>query len=343
MKLIVQIPCLNEAETLPAVVRGIPRVIDGIDVVEVMVLDDGSTDGTSEVAAALGVDHIQRNVSNIGLARSFQRALEAGLAAGADIIVNIDGDNQYAGSSIPDLVRPIIDGKADIVVGDRRPGKNEDFSATKRLLQRVGSAVVRMLSRVDVADAVSGFRAYSRDAALRTTVITTFSYTTETLIHAGRTGLTVASVPVETNRVERPSRLFKSMPQFLRRQGLTMLRAFTMYSPLRVFGALGLVMGLLGTVPIVRFLYFYAIGEGDGHVQSLMLGAMFFALGYVTVVIALLSDTIATNRQLLEHTLTRLRQIDLRLNEQEAASKEEAGSELEDTRHAPQAFRGAAE
>jgi glycosyltransferase involved in cell wall biosynthesis len=311
VKLIVQIPCYNEAKTLPQVVAEIPRSIAGIDAIEVLVVDDCSTDGTSDAARTAGVDHIVRNTSNLGLARSFQRGLQACLARGADIIVNTDGDNQYAGGSIPAIVRPILDGEADVVVGDRSPADRVDFSVPKRLLQRTGSAVVRRLSGLDVSDAVSGFRAYSRKAALSTNVMTTFSYTTETLIHAGRKGLTVVSVPVRTNPTPRPSRLFKSMPGFLSQQIVTIVRSYTMYSPLRMFSALALAMLLVGVVPILRFLYFYLSGEGGGHVQSLILGSMFFILGYITLVIALLSDTIATNRQLLESTLERIRRIEL--------------------------------
>jgi glycosyltransferase involved in cell wall biosynthesis len=316
LKLIIQIPCYNEAETLPAVLADIPRRIDGIDEIEILVIDDGSSDGTAELARSLGVDHVLRNTTNLGLARSFQRGLHACLRLGADIVVNTDGDNQYWGGSIPDLVRPIVEGRADVVIGDRRPGERADFSLFKRRLQRIGSWAVRRLSGVAVADAVSGFRAYSREAALSTNVITKFSYTIETLIHAGRRGLAVVSVPVRSGRTDRPSRLFKSIPSFLQNQLITIVRSYTMYRPLRMFGLLGLVMSLVGLFPILRFLYFYAIGDGGGHVQSLILGGMFFALGYVTLVIALLSDTIATNRQMLEATLERVRSMELAIGAQ---------------------------
>lgn len=315
LKVIVQIPCYNEAATLPAVLREIPRDIPGVGTVEVQVIDDGSTDDTVLVAEFGGADHIIRQKGNKGLARSFQAGIDHALAQGADIIVNTDGDNQYCGSSIPDLVRPIVEGRADIVLGDRQPGRNAEFSPLKRLLQRLGSRVVKSLADIDVPDAVTGFRAYSRDAALSITVMTRFSYTVETLIHAGQRGMTVASVPVKTNAATRPSRLFRSMKQFLARQVVTMLRSCAMYRPLSTFMALGLLMATIGALPVLRFLYFYAIGEGDGHVQSLVLGGVLLLAGYFTVVIAFLSDTIATNRRLTEETLIRLRRLEMAARE----------------------------
>ncbi|MEM9371217.1 MAG: glycosyltransferase family 2 protein [Pseudomonadota bacterium] len=311
MKLIIQIPCYNEAETLPRVLADIPDSLPGIDTIETLIIDDGSTDGTPDVARELGVTHIVENTGNIGLARSFQRGLNAALAAGADVIVNTDGDHQYAGSSIGDLIMPVVEGRADVVVGDRQTAKSEEFSALKRYLQGLGSSVVRRLSGLDIADAVSGFRAYSRQAAMGTNVLSTFSYTTETLIQAGRRGLIVTSVPVATNPSTRPSRLMRSLAGFILKQIVTILRAYIMYRPLRVFGTLAAIMIVIGLVPILRFLYFYLIGEGDGHVQSLILGTMFFSLGYLTFVVALLSDVTASNRQLLESTLERVRRIEL--------------------------------
>lgn len=311
MKLIVQIPCYNEAQTLPQTVADIPRRIPGVDVVEILIIDDGSSDGTPEVARAIGVDHIIHNMANLGLARTFQRGINACLERGADIIVNTDGDNQYQGASIPDLIRPILERRADVVIGDRRPHENPEFSALKRRLQKLGSTVVKALAGIEAADAVSGFRAYSRDAAIGINVMTTFSYTTETLIHAGRKGLTVLSVPVGTNAKTRESRLFKSMGGFVKKQLVTMLRAFTMYQPLTAFAVIGAVMLLIGAIPILRFLYFFLIGDGAGRVQSLILGSMFFVTGYLTLIIALLSDTIATNRQLLENTLERVKRMEL--------------------------------
>ncbi len=311
MKLIVQIPCYNEADTLAGVVDDIPRQIEGIDEVEILVIDDGSTDGTAEIARQLGVDHIISNVGNIGLARTFERGLNAALAAGADIIVNTDGDNQYRGTSIPALINPILEGRADVVVGDRNTSASTEFSWLKKRLQRAGTHVVRRLSGLDVNDAVSGFRAYSRKAAMQTNVLSSFSYTTETLIQAGRRGQKIVSVAVETNPSTRPSRLAKSMLGFVARQVFTIVRAYIMYRPLRAIGLLAAVMMLIGTLPILRFLWFYFSGDGDGHVQSLVLGSMFFILGYLTLMIAILADIIASNRRLIEMTLERVRKLEL--------------------------------
>ncbi|WP_164155608.1 glycosyltransferase family 2 protein [Sandarakinorhabdus rubra] len=310
VKLVIQIPCYNEAETLPVVLAELPRAIAGVDVIETQVIDDGSTDDTVAVAQRHGVHHIVRNKGNKGLARTFQNGIENALSSGATIIVNTDGDNQYSGASIPDLIRPILEGRADIVIGDRKPGENREFSLLKRLLQKFGTRVVRSLAGVDVTDAVSGFRAYSREAALSINVMTSFSYTTETLIHAGQKGLTVVSVPVAVNPVTRPSRLFKSMGAFLRKQLVTIMRSYVMYRSLSAFLLLGMAMLLIGAVPVIRFLYFYLIGQGDGHVQSLVLGGVFLLAGYLTIVIAFLSDSIATNRRLTENILVRVRRIE---------------------------------
>ncbi|WP_171126743.1 MULTISPECIES: glycosyltransferase family 2 protein [unclassified Ruegeria] len=314
MKLIVQIPCYNEAETLPAVLADIPKEIPGVDSIEVQVIDDGSTDGTSEIARENGATYVLRNRGNKGLARSFQVGIDHALQAGADIIVNTDGDNQYSGLSIPDLVAPILRKEADIVVGDRKPGENAEFSTLKRLLQRFGTSVVRRLAGIDVTDAVSGFRAYTREAALTINVMTKFSYTTETLIHAGQTNLKIASVPVNVNPVERPSRLFTSMGGFLRKQATTILRSYTMYRPLSAFLTIGLVMLIIGTIPVLRFLFYYFTGDGEGRVQSLILGGVFILAGYITMIIALLSDAIATNRRLTEQVLSRMRELELRID-----------------------------
>ncbi|MEQ8900587.1 MAG: glycosyltransferase family 2 protein [Roseovarius sp.] len=310
LKVIVQIPCYNEAKTLPAVLADIPEIIEGVGPVEIQVIDDGSDDDTIEVARRHGVHHILQQKGNKGLARSFQAGIEHALRLGADIIVNTDGDNQYCGRSIPDLVRPIAEKRADIVLGDRRPGESPHFSPFKRLLQRVGSRLVRALSGIDASDAVTGFRAYSRDSALSITVMTRFSYTVETLIHAGQRGLTVISVPVETNAPTRPSRLAPSKRHFVSRQVVTMFRSCLMYRPLRTFLIAGIAMSIVGLVPILRFLWFYAIGAGDGHVQSLVLGGVLLLAGYFTVIVAFLSDIVGTNRKLTEETLIRLRRIE---------------------------------
>lgn len=313
VKLVIQIPCYNEEETLPDVLSSMPRAIDGVDQIEVLVIDDGSSDRTVEVARAHGATVIS-NRANRGLARTFQKGIEQALQSGADIIVNTDGDNQYDASSIPDLIRPILSGGADIVVGDRGAGSNRDFSLAKRFLQRVGSRTVKMLASADVPDAVSGFRAYSREAALSINVLTSFSYTTETLIHAGQRGFSIASVPVKVNKVERPSRLFTSIPSFVAKQGTTIVRSFVMYRSLRAFVALGLILSLIGAIPVIRFLYYYAIGQGEGHIQSLILGGVFMLAGYLTAVMALLSDVVATNRKLIEETLKRVRKIEMKID-----------------------------
>ena len=315
MKLIVQIPCLNEAETLPRTVADIPRKIPGIDAVEILVLDDGSTDETADVARALGVDHIVRNRRTMGLARSFRRALDASLRAGADIIVNTDGDNQYVGADIPKLVAPILAGTADIVVGDRETGRLAHFSPVKKLLQRAGSGVVQRLAGMDVPDTVSGFRAISREAAFQLNIVSAFSYTTEMVIQAGKKRLAVASVPIRTNPHTRPSRLAQGIPHFVARSSSTMVRTYAMYQPLRVFFYIGGVLCLLGLFPIVRFLYFYASGSGAGHIQSLVIGGSLLVMGFLAWMIGLVADLIAVNRNLLETVLERLRRIEPREGE----------------------------
>lgn len=309
-KLIVQIPCLNEAETLPETIAAIPRTIPGISRVEVLVIDDGSSDDTGAVARAHGADHVIRNCTNKGLAFSFQRGLDACLARGADIIVNTDGDNQYRGEDISRLVEPVLAGHADMAVGDRRTGEISHFSPLKKRLQRIGSGFVRRMSGTDVADAVSGFRAFSADAARSLTVRSSFSYTTETLIQAGKKNLTIVSVPVRTNRVDRPSRLFRSIPQFLMRSGQTMLRVYAMYEPLRIFLWAGLMLMGLGALPVLRFLIHYALGDGSGMVQSLILGAVLFLMGTLSVMFALIADLVAYNRQLIELTLEKVRRLE---------------------------------
>lgn len=317
MKLIVQIPCYNEEATLTQTVADIPRSIADIDVVEVLVIDDGSTDGTVELARRIGVDHIVSNTTNKGLARSFATGIEACLERGADIIVNTDGDNQYAGHCIPDLVRPILEGRADIVIGDRNTDGISHFSTSKKLMQRIGSAVVRNLTGLAVGDAVSGFRAYSREAAFGINVFSDFSYTVETLIQAGSQRKTVVSVPVDTNPKTRDSRLFNSLLSFLKKQSVTIIRSFTMYRSLRVFSFVSLCLFIIGVIPVVRFFIYFLMGDSDGKIQSLVLGGVFITLGYVTFVLALLADATATNRRLLEATLERMRKLSLRLDDHE--------------------------
>ena len=311
MKLIVQIPCYNEEQTLPETVADIPRQIDGIDEVEILVVDDGSRDNTVQVAREIGVDHVIRNKRNIGLARSFRKGLDACLVRGADIIVNTDGDNQYAGADIPKLVQPILEGRADMVIGDRETNKIPHFSPLKKFLQYLGSGAVRKLAGIWVPDTVSGFRAFSREAAIRINVVSSFSYTIETVIQAGKRHLTVQSVAVRTNPKTRDSRLFKSIPHFVQNSLGTMVRMYAMYQPLRVFFYLGSVLTIIGTLPIIRFLFFYLAGSGDGHLQSLLLGSVLVILGFITFMIGLVADLISFNRQLMEMTLERVRRMEL--------------------------------
>ncbi|PQA87908.1 glycosyltransferase family 2 protein [Hyphococcus luteus] len=320
-KLIIQIPCLNEAETIAATIAELPRAINGVDVIEILVIDDGSTDGTAEAAKAAGADHVVCNGGNRGLAQSFQRGLDAALRLGADIIVNTDGDNQYCGADVAALVRPVLDNKADIVVGDRQTDAIEHFSPLKKRLQKAGSGVVSALANAEIADAVSGFRAFSRQAAMGMTVRSSFSYTTETLIQAGRRRLRIASVPVRTNKVERPSRLFRSIPHFLMRTGRTMLRAYAMYEPLKIFALLGLAMMVMGAVPVVRFLIHYFAGDGEGMIQSLIIGGVIMMIGAVSAMFALIADLVAYNRQLLELTLERVRKIEYAMEGRDASKK----------------------
>ncbi len=318
IKLIIQIPCFNEEHTLPATIGDFPDKIDGIDIIETLIIDDGSTDRTIEVAKELGVNHIIHNTNNLGLARSFQKGLDACLDFGADIIVNTDGDNQYAGCDIPKLVKPIIDGNAEIVIGDRQTHKIKHFSVFKKFLQKLGSRVVRQLSGTSVPDVVSGFRAISRDAALRLNIISPYSYTIEMVIQAGKKNMAITHVPISTNAKTRESRLFKSIPNFINQQLSSMIRMYAMYEPLRVFFSIGLMLSFIGVLPIVRFLYFYFTGDGDGHLQSLVLGGVLLILGFITFMIGLVADLISFNRQLTEITLEKVRKIEL----QQRADKE---------------------
>ncbi len=321
VKLVIQIPCLNEAETIAATVADLPKAIDGVSQIEILIIDDGSTDDTVAAARAAGAHHVISNGANRGLAQSFQRGLDAALRLGADIIVNTDGDNQYHGADIAALVRPILDNKADIVVGDRRTETIEHFSPLKKHLQKAGSGLVSALANADVADAVSGFRAFSRDAAMGVTVRSSFSYTTETLIQAGRRRMRIASVPIRTNKVERPSRLFRSIPQFLVRTGRTMLRAYAMYEPLKIFALLGIALMFMGAAPVVRFVIHYLAGDGEGMIQSLIIGGVIMLIGAISAMFALIADLVAYNRQLLELTLERVRKIEYELDTQRHASK----------------------
>ena len=307
MKLIIQIPCFNEAQVLPQTIACLPRSLPGIDTIEFLVIDDGSTDRTAEVAQTLGVHHVLRLPQHSGLAIAFTRGLESCLEHGADIIVNTDADNQYDASCIQSLIEPILKGQAEIVVGDRGVATLSIFSPTKRFLQRVGSWVLSKAAGLPVPDATSGFRAFSREAALHTLVVSNYSYTLETLIQAGAHKMSIAYIPVRTNPPLRPSRLIKNLPVYLTYSGSTIIRAYTMYRPLRVFSAIGIGLIILGVIPGIRFLYFHLTGNGSGHVQSLILSAILLIVGFQVILIGLLADLIGFNRKILEEVLYRLR------------------------------------
>ncbi len=311
MKLIVQIPCYNEEQTLPQTYADIPKIIEGIDKVEVLIIDDGSTDRTIEVAQELGVDHIVINKRNMGLARSFRRGIDECLRQGADIIVNTDGDNQYAGWDIAKLVKPVLEDKADIVIGDRETHKIAHFSKGKKFMQWFGSGIVRKLAGIWVPDTVSGFRAISRESAIKLNVLSSFSYTIEMVIQAGKRDMKIISVPVETNEKTRESRLFKSIPSFITRQVTTIVRMYAMYQPLKVFFIMGSLLTLAGLVPIVRFLYFYFTTGGAGHLQSLVLSGVLILMGFVAFLGGLIADLISFNRQLLEMNLEKVKRLEL--------------------------------
>lgn len=309
MKVVIQVPCFNEAEHLGAVLDDLPRSMPGADTVTVLVIDDGSTDGTSDVARAHGADPVIRHPRNRGLAAAFAHGLQAALELGADVVVNTDGDHQYRGDDVLRLVQPILDGRADMVVGDRQVDTIPHFSRVKKWLQKTGSLVVRWASRTSVPDATSGFRAFSREAALRLEIFSTYTYTLETLIQAGRKGLTVMSVPVTTNPILRRSRLVRSVPGYVLRSAVTILRVFLMYEALRVFLILGAIPFIGGLLLLARFLYFYLIGDGTGHVQSLIVAAILVVLGFQTFLLGLLGDLIAKNRHLNEETNYRLKRM----------------------------------
>ena len=310
-KLIIQIPCLDEALTLPETVRDLPRDIPGIDIIEFLVIDDGSADETTTVARACGVDHIVSLRRTRGLAAAFTTGIDACLKLGADFIVNTDGDNQYFGQDIPALVGPLIRGEADIVIGDRNVRALASMSPSKRFLQRLGSWVVRQVSNTRVPDTTSGFRAYTREAALRMTIVSEFSYTLESIIQAGKKRMAIAHVPVRTNLRTRPSRLFRSIWAYLKQSGSTIVRIYTMYEPLKVFTSIGLLTFAGGLATSARFLYFYFTSGGAGHLQSLLLAAVLLIVGFQIMLMGLVADVISANRKLLEDLLYRMRSLEL--------------------------------
>ncbi len=312
MKLVIQIPCLNEEETLPATLADLPKRVAGVDAIEVLVVNDGSTDRTAEVAKSHGAARVVSFATNQGLSKAFAAGLDAALRMGADVIVNTDADGQYPGASIADLVRPILEGRADIVVGDRRTDTVAHFSWTKRRLQKLGSWVVRWISGTDVPDATSGFRAFSREAALRLNIVSSFSYTLETIIQAGKRGMAVAHVPVAARRVERPSRLFRSNRHFIRQQAATILRITVMYEPLKTFAVLSALPFFVALALGARFLYYYFSSSAGaaGHVQSLIAMAVLFTLSGLLMVLGILADLIYGSRRLVEEALYRARKME---------------------------------
>lgn len=310
MKLIIQIPCYNEAETLEIALNDLPKEIKGIDEIEYLIINDGSKDNTVEVARNWGVNYIVNFKQNKGLAKGFMAGLDACLRNGADIIVNTDADNQYVGEDIERLVKPILEGKADIVIGERPIDQTEHFSPLKKKLQHFGSWVVRQASKTDIPDAPSGFRAYSREAALRMNVVNEYTYTLETIVQAGRNKMALTSVPIRTNGELRPSRLFNSMFGYVKKSMLTIIRAFLMYRPLMFFASLGSIMALIGIGVGVRFLCFWFSGNGAGHIQSLILASMMIILGVMTIIVGLQGDIIAANRKLLEDIQYHVRKMD---------------------------------
>jgi len=318
MKLIIQIPCFDEAGMLPQTFADLPTSIDGIDCIETLVIDDGSSDDTIAVAEELGVDHIVHHARNLGLAKAFENGLQACLQNGADIIVNTDADNQYPGRFIHDLVAPILRNEADIVIGDRQIDQIAHFSPLKKWLQKLGSWMVRTVSDTDVPDAPSGFRAYSQDTALRLNVLSRFSYTLETIIQAGKLGLTIVSVPVETNEPTRPSRLQRNMGHFVKAQAGTILRLYAFYEPLRTFSYIALPFLILGLASWARFLYFYIQNIG-GHLQSLTVGTGLFLVGILILLNGIQADIVSKHRQLTQESLYRLKKMELKkyLEEQE--------------------------
>lgn len=327
MKLIIQIPCYNEAETLTVALNDLPKHIDGIDEIEYLIINDGSTDNTVQVARDWGVNYVVNFCKNRGLALGFMAGIDACLRNGADIIVNTDADNQYKGEDIAKLVRPILDKKADIVIGERPIDNTEGFSPLKKKLQHVGSWTVRVASGTDIPDAPSGFRAYSREAALRLNVTNKYTYTLETIIQAGHNRIPMTSVPIGTNPELRKSRLFHSMFSYIKKSMVTILRSFLMYKPLKFFGILGSVFNAVGLFFAIRYIVFVAKGQGAGHIQSVILMAVLFIIGVLCYVIGLQGDIIATNRKLLEDVQYHVRRAEYDISEMK--------SRLEDSDKSP--------
>ena len=312
MKLIIQIPCYNEAETLDIALRALPRQVEGFDQLEVLIIDDGSTDDTVKVARENGVEHVVRFTTNRGLAHGFMAGLDACIKLGADIIVNTDADNQYNADDIPKLVAPILNKEADIVVGARPIEDIEHFSFTKKMLQKLGSWVVRVASQTDIPDSPSGFRALTRDAAMRMNVFNEYTYTLETIIEAGQKGMAITSVPIRVNEDLRPSRLVKSIPSYIKKSILTIIRIFVVYRPFRFFMLIGAILFMFGFAIGLRFMFYYLTGEGEGHIQSVILSAVLLGMGFQTMLVAFVADLLATNRKLLEDVQFMMRKLSTR-------------------------------
>ena len=331
VKLIIQIPCLNEANTLPATLAGMPKTLPGIQCIETLVVDDGSTDGTVEVAKELGVDHVIQHTRNLGLARAFATGLETSLRLGADIIVNTDGDNQYPASAISDLVAPVVKGEADIVIANRQPQDVAHFSPIKKFLQWLGSWLVRTVSGTEVPDAPCGFRAYTREAALRLNILTRYSYTLETIIQAGKLGMRIVSVPIETNAPTRPSRLQRSIWHFIKAQASTILRLYAFYEPLRTFGYLAAPFLLAGIILLVRFIIFYLIGErGIGRfAQSVSIGVGLFLVGVIILLFGIQADISSKHRQLTQEMLYRLKKQEFNTGRSNSATSPDSQRNVE--------------
>lgn len=322
MKLIIQIPCLNEADNLPQTIATLPTHLPGIDEIEYLIVDDGSQDETVAAARSAGVNHIVHFTRHKGLASAFKAGLDACIHLGADIIVNTDADNQYQSEDIQHLIAPILAGQAEIVIGDRGVANLERFSPIKRRLQTLGSQVLAKASGIDIPDATSGFRAFTREAALRTIVLSDYSYTLETLIQAGAHKMAISYIPVKTNPQSRPSRLMRSITDYLLNSGVTILRAYTLYRPLRVFSTIGICTVFAGLLLALRYLYFVILGQGSGHVQSVILAAILLIIGFQIVLIGVLADLISFNRKIMEEVLYRVRKIELGQDETEISEAE---------------------
>jgi len=312
MKLIIQIPCLNEEESLPQTLAALPKTIDGIDTIEILIINDGSADRTVEVAKQCGVEHIISFTKRKGLARAFSAGLDAALRANADIIVNTDADGQYKGEDIPRLIQPILAKQADIVIGNRDIENIPQFSWIKKRLQRIGSMVVRQLSGSTISDATTGFRAYNRHAALNLNIISDYTYTLESIIQAESKNLAIANITISTNKVKRESRLFKSIPEYLRRSAATIIRIYSMFNPFRFFSTIGVGIITIGILIGCRFLFYYLLGTGAGKIQSLILAAALLIIGFQVLIVGLLADLISSNRRLIEETLLRVKKVELR-------------------------------